>query len=190
MGMKHHPSIHKFLGIASILALTSLAAFADDVRTDHDKNADFSKIHTYSWGQVKTSNPLYQTRIREAVDKELQAKGWQYVQSGGDATVFATGEVHNQTELQTTYDSFGPGWGGGWGWRGLGWGMGGGFGESTTTATEKPMAHLVLDIFNSSDREILFRAVITRDVSNNSDKNAKNIDKDIKKALKDFPPKR
>ncbi len=187
--MKDHRSIHRYVGITAILTLSSLAAFADNVKSDHDKNADFSKIHTYSWGQVKTSNPLYQTRIKEAVDHDLQAKGWRYVESGGDATVFATGEVHNQTDLQTTYDSFGPGWGGRWGWGGWGWGMGGGFGEATTTTSEKPMAHLVLDIFNSSDKELLFRAVITRDVSDKSDKNVKSVDKDIERALKDFPPK-
>ena len=167
-----------------------MAVLADDVKTDHDKDADFSRIHTYSWGQVKTSNPMYQTRIKEAVDKDLQAKGWQMVESGGDATVFATGEVHNQTELQTTYDNFGPGWGGGWGWRRWGWGAGGGFGEAETTTTQQPVAHLVLDIFQSGDKTLLFRGIITRDVSGKSDKNIKSLDKDIDKALKDFPPKK
>ena len=47
----------------------------------------------------------------------------------------------------------------------------------------------MLDIFNSSDKTILFRSVITRDVSDKSDKNVKGLDKDIEKALKDFPPK-
>ncbi len=187
--MKHPSTFPSLVGLTALLALSSLVAFADNVKTDHNKNADFYHIHTYSWGQIKTSNPLYKSRIKEAVDHDLQAKGWQYVESGGDATVFATGKVHNQTELQTTYNNFGPGWGGGWGWGGWGWGIGGGFGEATTSTTEKPMAHLVIDIFGSSNKTLLFRAVITRDVSDKSDKNEKNVDKDIEKAFKDFPPK-
>jgi len=179
----------KHLTLGAVLAIATVAALADNVKTDFDKNADFSRIHTYSWGQVKTSNPLYQTRIKEAVDRDLQGKGWQMVPSGGDATVFATGEVHNQTELQTTYDNFGPGWGGGWGWRGWGWGAGGGFGEATTTTSQQLVGHLVLDIFSSNDKALLFRGMITRDVSDKSDKNVKGLDKDIEKALKDFPPK-
>ena len=187
--MRSSISIHKTLGLAGIFALAGVALLADNVKTDYDKNADFSRVHTYSWGQVKTSNELYQSRIKQAVDKDLQAKGWQMVESGGDATIFATGQVHNQTELQTTYDSFGPGWGGGWGWGGWGWGMGGGIGEASTTTTQQPVAHLVLDIFSSNDKKLMFRAVITRDVSDKSDKNVRSLDKDIEKALKDFPPK-
>ncbi len=64
-----------------------------------------------------------------------------------------------------------------------------GFGDAMTTTTEQPVAHMVLDIFNSSDKKLMFRGVITRDVSDKSDKNVKSLDKDIEKALKDFPPK-
>jgi len=187
--MKHHFQVRKHLALVGVFTLAAVAVLADNVKTDFDKGADFSKIHTYSWGQVKTSNPMYQTRIKQEVDRDLQAKGWQMVESGGDATIFATGEVHNQTELQTSYDNFGPGWGGGWGWGRWGWGAGAGFGEATTTETNKPVADLVLDIFQSGDKTLMYRAVISRNVSDNSDKNVKGLDKDIEKALKDFPPK-
>lgn len=70
-------------------------------------------MHTYSWGSVKTSNPLYVERIKQVVNQELQAKGWQMVESGEDTTIFANGNVHNEKELETTYNDFGPGWG--WG---------------------------------------------------------------------------
>ncbi len=193
MEKKHTPQLRSF-GIAALAALVlSGAAWGDDVKKDYDHNADLSQIHTYSWGQVKTADPLYVDRIKDEVNKDLQAAGLRMVPSGGDATVFATGTVRNQQELQTMYNNLGPGfgrgWGRGWGWGGWGWGMGGGFGESTTTTVERPEAELVLDMFSSNDKKLLWRGIVQREVSNKSEKNTRSLDKDIDKLLKDFPPK-
>ena len=179
--------------LVSTLALTAAlaisagsAAFAGDVKTDYDHGADFSRIHTYSWGQVQTANPLYVDRIKQAVDKDLQAKGWQLAASGGDVTVFARGSVKNQQELETWYNGLGGGWGGRWGWGR--WG-GGGWGESTTTVENEKVGVLVVDVFDSNSKELMWRGTSDQELSNNSDKNTKNMDKDIDKMFKDFPPK-
>src|SRR6201995_2934193 len=78
--------------LMTVVALmgSSLAAFAGDVRTDYDHTANFSQYNTYSWGKVQTSNPFFVTRIQQAVDKQLQAKGWTLMPTGGSVTVFAT----------------------------------------------------------------------------------------------------
>lgn len=172
---------------ATILVLT-ISVWADSVKSDYDHNANFSQIHTYSWGQVKTADPLYADRIKQQVNQDLQSKGWKMVSSGGDATIFATENIHNQQELQTTYDSFGPGWGGGWGWGGWGWGGGGGFGESTTRPINQEIGSLIIDMF-SSDKKIIWRGMIQGDVSGNPSKNTKNMDRDIDKLFRDFPPR-
>ena len=70
---------------------------------------------------METSDPFYVDRIKQAVNKELQAKGWQLAPSGASVTIFASDNIHNQKEVQTMYDGFGGGWGGGWGWGGWGW---------------------------------------------------------------------
>src|SRR5579863_2072515 len=127
------------------------ATFAADVHTDFDKHADFSRIHSYCWGQVSTADPMYQQRIKDQVNKDLQAKGWQESSSNCDATVFAKGNVRNEKEMETFYNGFGGGWGGGWGWGGWGWGGGwgpGGMGEATTTEVNDPVGSLVIDIFD------------------------------------------
>ena len=163
---------------------------AADVKTDYDHSANFANYHTYSWGQVKTSNPLYVDRVKADVDRDLQAKGWQAVPSGGAATIVATGSVKNEQELETTYDSMGGGWGGGWGWGGFGSGFGGGgFGEANTTTTNQPVSHLVVDIFDSSTHKLLFRGISDNDLSNKATNNSKSLGKDIDKMFKDFPPK-
>ena len=187
--MKHYAAF----SLTGALLLSGTLALASNVRTDYDHGANFSSYHTYSWGTVKTSNPLNEDRVKTAVDKDLQAKGWQLVASGGNATVFATGNVKNEQEAETMYDGMGGGWGGGWGWGGWGgfgggFGMGG-FGESTTTEDDQRVGHLLVDIFDASSHKLLFRGVADDDLSNNSDKNTKSLNKDISDMLKRFPPK-
>ncbi len=175
---------------AAALLFSATLAFAD-VRTDYDHQVNFSNYHTYSWGQVKTDDPLAQSRVKAEIDKDLQAKGWQLVPSGGQTMVFVTDNIKTEKELETNYDSFGGGWGGGWGYRGFrgfGGGFGpGGFGTSTTQQVDQQVGHLVVDIFESSNHNLLFRGIADNDLGNNADKNTKNVDKNIDKIFKKFP---
>ena len=182
------------LALAGALLLgSSAAALGDNVRTDYNHQVDFSKYHSYSWGKVQTTDPFYVDRIKQAVDQQLQSKGWQLMPSGGSVTVFATDNVHNHQETQTFYNGFGGGWGGGWGWGGWGWGggwaAGPGFGEATTTTSNQPVANVVIDLFDTSSKGLLWRGLATQDLSNNSDKNTKSLASDIGKMFKGFPPK-
>lgn len=195
--------VRSVVAFASTLFLAGSCAFASNVRTDYDHNAKFENIHTYSWGKVKTSNPLYKDRVKAAVDKDLQAKGWQLVPSGGNATVFATDMVKTEQEAETMYSgmdddmdgALGVGWGGGWGWGGWGDGFGDGygmdgFGDSTTTIHNQRVAKLVVDVFDHSTHKLMFRGVADNDLGNNSNKNTKNMDKDVNQMFKNFPPKK
>lgn len=175
----------------ALLLGVSHAALASNVRTDYNHQANFSQYHTYSWGKVKTTDPFFSDRVKQAVDQQLQAKGWQLVPSGGAVTVFATDNVHNQQETQTFYNGIGGGWGGGWGWGG--WGRGGGFGssmgEATTSTTNQPVGNLVVDLFESGSKNLLWQGIASMDLSNNANKNTKSLDSDIGKMFKGFPPK-
>jgi Domain of unknown function (DUF4136) len=179
--------------IAIILMGSSMAAFAGDVRTDYDHTANFSQYNTYSWGKVQTSNPFFVTRIQQAVDKQLQAKGWTLMPTGGLVTVFATDNIHDQQQVQTMYDNMGGGWGGGWGWGGWGWGggWGPGFGTgiATTTTTDQNVGNLVIDLFEGNSKKLLWRGLATENLSSNADKNTKMVDGDINNMFKNFPPK-
>ncbi len=163
------------------------------VRTDYDHGANFGNYHTYSWGTVKTDNPLYVNRVKSQIDKDLQAKGWQLVPSGGQTTVFATGNIKNEQQLETTYDSLGGGWGGGWGYGrfgGFGGGYGpGGFGQSTTSTVNQQVGNLVVDIFDNSNHMLLFRGISENNINKNSEKTTKSLYKNIDKMFDKFPPK-
>src|SRR5467141_4322024 len=113
--------------VPTVLFLVALGtAFAQQIKTDFDHQANFSQYKTYSWQEIKPANSLWDARIKNAVDAQLTAKGWTQVDSGGDVAIVAIKTAQTQRSLQTFYDGFG----GGWGWRRFG---GGGFGEATTT---------------------------------------------------------
>lgn len=157
------------------LALLTVPAFAQDVRSDYDRKIPFERYHTYSWGKVQTSNPLWQTRIQDAVDKELQAKGWQRSQNGGDVVIAAVGSTKDQQEYQTFYDGMG-----GWRWRG--------FGETTTTVNTYRVGTLVIDMYDANSKNLIFRGTATDTLSKDPEHNEKNLEKAVNKMFKKFPP--
>jgi Domain of unknown function (DUF4136) len=154
---------------------------AQQVKTDYDRSANFGQYKTYSWEQVKTKNALDVDRIKSAVNAALTAKGWTQVDSGGDVSIIAIETTQNQQTLNTFYDGFG----GGWGWRGFG---GGGFGEATTTTDTYKVGTLVIDLFDTKTKSLLWRGNSSDTLSNNANKNIKNLDKGVDKMFKHFPP--
>ena len=86
------------------------AAFAQQVKTDFDHQANFSQYKTYSWQEIKPTNSLWDARIKSAVDAQLAAKGWTQVDNGGDVAIVAIATSHTERTLQTFYDGMGGGW--------------------------------------------------------------------------------
>jgi hypothetical protein len=52
------------------------SAFAQQVQTDFDHQANFSQYKTYSWQEIKPPDSLWDSRIMKAVGAQLSAKGW------------------------------------------------------------------------------------------------------------------
>src|SRR5947209_1949977 len=154
---------------------------AQQVKTDYDRNANFTKYKTYSWAQVKTKDALDVDRIKSAVNAALAAKGWTQVDSGGDVSIMAMEITRNEQTLNTFYDGFG----GGWGWRRFG---GGGFGDATTTTENYKVGTLVVDLFDASSRNLIWRGSASDTLSDKSEKNIKNLDKGVQKMFDRFPP--
>jgi len=165
------------MAIAILAATASLA----EVKTDYDRTAEFSRYKTYSWGKVHTQNPLWVDRIKAAIASALAAKGWTEVESGGDVSIMAMEMSEQHRTLNTFYDNFG----GGWGWRS---GFGGGFGDATTTEDTYKVGTLVVDLFDSNTKKLIWRGSASDSLSNKSDRNIKNLDKAVEKMFDHFPP--
>jgi hypothetical protein len=171
-------SIFASVGIAVLFAT---ASFAQQVKTDYDRSADFSQYKTYSWEKVQTQDQLWVGRIKDAVNASLAAKGWTQVDSGGQVAIVAVEMTKNQQTLNTFYDGFG----GGWGWRRFG---AGGFGDATTTTENYKVGTLVVDLFDANSKNLIWRASASDTLSDKSETNIKNLDKGVQKMFDHFPP--
>jgi hypothetical protein len=169
------------VGLIGLMSLFAGQASAQQVKTDYDRSANFAQYKTYSWEHVKTQDALDVDRIKSAVNAALAAKGWTQVDSGGDVSIVAVEMTRDQQTLNTFYDGFG----GGWGWRRFG---GGGFGDATTTTETYKVGTVVVDLFDTKTKQLVWRGTTSDTLSNKSDKNIKNLDKGVEKMFKQFPP--
>ena len=171
--MKFLSKITASIGLTLVLATVS---FAQHVKTDYDHSANFDQYKTYSWEKVRTTDPLLVDRIKSAVNAALAAKGFTQVASGGDLSIVAMETTQNQQTLDTFYNNFG----GGWRW--------GGFGDATTTTETYKVGTLVVDLFDTTTKKLVWRGSASDTLSNKSEKNIDNLDKGVEKMFKKFPP--
>ena len=167
--------------VAVALSLFSATAFAQDVKVDFDKDANFGAIKTFAVN-IGTSwnNPLSEKRVVTEIEETLTQKGWaKAAADAADAIVV----LHGASEKQKTLNTFYSGGYGGYRWRG-----GGGMGTATTTTSEYLVGTLVVDIFNAKSKDLLFRGTAQDEISDKPEKNVKKLAKVSDKMFKDFPP--
>ena len=167
------------LSLLGIPLLAAIPSFAQQVKTDYDRNADFNRYKTYSWENVHTHDPLLVDRIKGAVNSALAAKGWMQVESGGDISIMAMEMTSEHRTLNTYYDNFG----GGWGWR---WGAG--FGTATTTEETYTVGTLVVDLFDTNSKMLVWRGSASGTRSAKSDRDIRTLEKGVQKMFEHFPP--
>jgi hypothetical protein len=180
----------RFLVLSFITLLVAMgSSFAQDVRYNFDKSADFSKFKTYKWVPIKDASKvsdLVDKQIKDAIDAELVTKGLTKVE-GDDANLYigyqpAVGEEKQFTSYSTGW-GYGPGWGGGWY---------GGMGSTTTHGSTSTIykGQLVLDMYDSANKNLVWRGVVSKTIDPKAkpEKQQKNLAKATKKLLKNYPP--
>jgi hypothetical protein len=169
------------LGFFFLLSFAGLAVAAK-IFSDFDPKANFSQYKTFMWiKRPHMDDPLMDDRIVNAINAALTAKGWTLVQDGADVGVAAHVATRKQRDLETFYNGFG----GGWGWHH----WGGGMGIATTHVETYTVGTLVVDLFDTQTKQVIFRGWATDALPDNPKKETKKLDKDIEKLFKDFPPK-
>lgn len=146
------------------------------ITEDYSHSTNFAQFHTFHFLKVDAANPLWTSRIKRDIAAELTAKGWKE-EPNGQVAVSAMGRTRQEQSYNTFYD----GLGGGWMW-------GGDNGFSTTNVEKVPVGTLVVDMFNSQNKKLIWRAVATDTLSGSPEKNTKKLRQEIDKMFKKFPP--
>ena len=175
------------LALAVLLA-SAVTAFAQDVRYNFDKQADFSQFKTYKWVTLKGAqvpNELVDMQIKAAVDMELATKGLQKTDAEtADLYVGYQSAISTEKEY-TSYDTgwgYGPGWGGGW--------YGGGGGITTGTTSTIYVGQIAVDMYQAGQKQLVWRGVASKtiDAKAKPEKQQKNLTKAMTKLFKNYPP--
>jgi len=162
---------------AVALSLFGVTAFAQDVKVDFDKDANFAVIKTFTvkigtaWG-----NPISEKRVAGEIEQALVEKGWAKAEEAkADAIVMLHGATQVKRDVNTFYSGMG-----GYRYRG--------FGSAQTTVTEYTVGTLVVDIFDAKSKQLMFRGTASDELSDKPEKNVKKVAKASDKMFKDFPP--
>jgi hypothetical protein len=168
-----------FIFYLFIAAFLVSPAFGQDVSSNWMPGTDFSKFHTYRWGNVEGAihpNQIVDAEIKSAVDKQLAAKGLTKVD--GDKADLT---VAYQTAVNKEREWTGTGMGGGWRFGGMG----------TATSQTINVGTIVLDFYDSTAKQLVWQGRATKAMGSSTDqeKTQKNLDKAMAKLLKKYPPK-
>ena len=180
----------KLFRMVGLLLLLVVGGFAQDVRYNFDRSADFSKYRTYKWVQVKDAAQLGQLadqQLKSAIDAELARKGLVKSDGESDLIVAYQAAINQEKQFSSYTTGFGPGWG-----YGAGWGRYGGFETSTTTGHTSTIhvGSVGLDIYDAAKQKLIWRGEVSKtlDVKAKPDKVQKNLQKAMAKLLKNYPP--
>jgi len=180
----------KFWLLATLLAIAGASpAYAQDVRYNFDKQANFAGYKTYKWVVLNGAPPLsdlVDRQIKAAVDAELAKKGLTKIDDDS-ADLYIGYQSAVSTEKE--FSSFSAGWGYGPGWYGGGWyGPSGGMVSGQTSTIY--VGQLSVDMYASKPHMLVWRGLASKTIDQTAkpEKQQKNLAKAVAKLLKNYPP--
>ncbi|MGI9627432.1 MAG: DUF4136 domain-containing protein [Longimicrobiales bacterium] len=177
---------------ALVLAMGGCAT--TNLSTDYNPNADFSAYNTFAWledpgtvDDARLTGDLVSRRIQLAIETAMIERGFNKVDAPEDASV-AVGyhaSLSDRVDVTTmqTYNGY---------WGRHGWGYPGYWGTSHTTTNEYTEGTLIVDVFDTSTRELAWRGVAegrVRDAAEPTERQERLTDI-LRDLLSDFPPGR
>lgn len=186
------------------MSLVSLAALAiplaacssgPQVQSDFDPSFNFSQLSTYTWAARTDAgkdpavyNNIVESRVKEAVNQALQAKGFREVSSDASFMVAWHGAINQQHSVETVGTSYGYGWG----WYGGYGGPGMGYGTSTTYVNSWNEGTLIIDIVDVKENKMVWRGSAQGEMDEHRDDPQamqQGLNDAVTKMMATFPPK-
>ena len=164
---------------AGVLTLIALGCgYSIKSSTDYDKAVDFSNYHTFFMVKGNSSgDPMLDQRAAADVREALTNRGWVEAPAGeGRAAVV----VHAATKTKHTDQTFYEGWGG--------WGWGGPHLDATTYVEAYNVGTLVVDIFDATTKQTIWRGYASGALPSHSSDNGKVTQAAVAKMFAHFPP--
>ena len=168
-----------------LVALTVLAGGACStisVNSDYDRSVDFEGLRTYDWlpePQEKQDGPqventLVKSRVRRAVEVELEKKGYRKVTETPDFYLAYHTAVQKKVDVQTVPAA----------------GRRGRWGGAYTDVYEYDEGTLILDVVSPGTRELMWRGIAKAVMNWKDDPDTKTekINEAVGKILERFPP--
>jgi hypothetical protein len=180
----------RYCGSITVLAcaLTVGACGGLKVSTDYDPEADFSGWQTYVWAErtdegeldPRVYNSIVEGRVKVAVDRALQAKGYSEVITGDpDFLVAWHGAIDGKVSVNTVTTHYGYGWG----WYG-------GYGATQTYVNEWDEGTLIIDFIDVRENKLVWRSSVTDSITERAspEEAQRALDNAVAKILGSFPP--
>jgi hypothetical protein len=168
----------RLAGLSLLLVLAACSGIR--VATDHDPKTDFVKLRTYAWVQrPKPADPmvvntLVVNRVRESVDRALQAKGFRQAPPGSpDVLVNFAFASRGRTEIVAM-----PGWGP---WRR--------WGNNDIHVVDYVEGALAVSLYDPKTEELLWMGAASRPLDDDSG-SAEKVDEVVNALFAAYPPRR
>jgi len=147
------------------------------VRTDINPNMSVANCHNYAFADEHVANtdqpsafgnPLNAERLRQAIEANMAAKGFQKTSDRKSADCVVGYAMGTRQVFDDYYGNFGIGWGWGGGWGRRGWGGGVGF-DGPYVRDE---TRISIDLFDAKSRVPIWHASVSQSVSDLTGPNA------------------
>jgi hypothetical protein len=144
-----------------LMLLVAACAVAPEVRTDYDRNVDFSRYRSFAFESRPDLEGGYSSlaaqRLRAAVTRELQARGYELREAEPDLLVAVSAGLRDRLRVVPRPGPWGPGpWGlrrDYWGWPGWGWP---GYWDSVEPFTE---GIVNIDLIDRQERRMVWQGM-------------------------------
>ena len=170
--------VFRILIVLSLMLVGGIA-FGMNVKTDYDRSFDFGRLKTFAFtdqkrrdGNLLQRNTLVDNRIREALKRDLEARGFRYQPDGQPDFVIA---YYARERERAEVEPVGYGMPFRWRW---GWGP-------RVWTRYYTQGSVIVDFIEPTRNQLIWRGRVT-DTVNGLDQSDKQIDKGAKGLVKHF----
>jgi uncharacterized protein DUF4136 len=174
-----------FLLLYALLAMGAPRVAAQGVDYTFDKHVNFYNYKTYQWVNINNGqrlDDLTADQLLATLDVELAKKGLEKSQSDPPDLYIGYQIARNNDRHFAQYNVGAS----------SGSAAGANSGTAGTTITTVHSGQLVLDMYDSSKKQLVWRGVVANaiDADATPAKKQKHLDKTIERLLKNYPPKK